>query len=87
MAHYTVSAFKLIETEAGMIEDYAPAKMERASTSTQAEKLATQWAQAGDYSSIYISYIKKPGGSACYYNPASGFDSVGKDWNSHILAR
>ena len=86
MERFTVSAFKMVNTEAGPIEDQAPARQRTAPTSAESERIAEEWADDGEFSSIYISYIKK-GEGACYWNPATGFDPVGRDWNSHILAR
>jgi hypothetical protein len=79
---YTVCAFKMIDTAGGLIEDMAPAIQQTVRTSTAAEKLAEQWTNEEQYSSIYIHYNHKD--SDCYYNPVVGFEPVGKDWITHL---
>ncbi|USG68551.1 hypothetical protein NDK47_27590 (plasmid) [Brevibacillus ruminantium] len=77
---YTVTAFEMIDTVGGLLENVA--EQQSVTTSGQAEKLAKEWTETGKYSSIYISYRHRD--SSCYWNPAVGFEVVGKDWLSHF---
>jgi hypothetical protein len=73
---YSVCASEEYETVAGLEE--RPLKPIDVRTSTEAEKLVKEMTSTGKYSSIYIHYQHTD--SDCYWNPAVGFEPVGKDW-------
>lgn len=78
---YTVGAYKEYETQFGMIEQ-EQVKTEDAYDETQAEKIAKEIFNEGGYTAIYISYAHPT--ASCYYNPAAGHESTGKNWVKHF---
>jgi hypothetical protein len=78
---YTVTAFKMIDTAAGMIEDMSPAAQETVGTQDKAQEIAISMAKSEKYSSVYVHYVHRD--SDCYLNPVVGFEPTGKDWVSH----
>jgi hypothetical protein len=78
---YSVCAFEEYETVSGMMEE-KPLQPVNARTSDDAEKIARTLFEEGKYSSIYIQHTHRD--SPSYWNPAVGFEIVGKDWITHF---
>jgi hypothetical protein len=78
---YSVGAYKKYETVHGTVVE-EQVKFVDAGSSSKAEKVAEELFKEGGYDSIYISFAHHD--SSCYYNPAVGMESVGKDWIEHF---